>query len=229
MFSCFRRNVLIMNRLLFILSVAIFPFYSCGQVSKPLPQKTNTVNILGSSSFGIKEAVFGFGCFWCSEAIFEPLDGIVEVVSGYSGGKEENPSYKEVSSGSTGHAEAILIRYNPIEITFETLVEMFFAAHDPTQINRQGPDIGRHYRSVIFYKNEEEKAIAEKIITALEVEKRYNKPIATTIEPLSSFWEAEAYHQDYIKHNPNVPYVKNVSLPKIAKFRQLYGNKVKSH
>lgn len=216
-----------MNRLFFILYIITFPLLSCGQVQKPLPQKSNTINILNTSPVGVSEAVFGFGCFWCSEAIFEPVNGIVEVISGYSGGKEDSPAYKEVSSGSTGHAEAILIRYNPIEISYEELVEMFFVAHDPTQVNGQGPDIGRHYRSVIFYANEEERRIAEAEIAKLEAEKKYIRPIATTLEPLISFWEAEAYHQDYIRHNPNIPYVRNVSMPKIVKFRQQYKDKLK--
>lgn len=216
-----------MFRFIFIISVLTLPFLSCGQKANKTTAPP-TENILNSSPFGISEAVFGFGCFWCSEAIFEPVNGIVEVISGYSGGIEDSPSYKEVSSGNTGHAEAILIRYNPIEISYEMLVDMFFAAHDPTQVNGQGPDIGRHYRSVIFYANENEKKVAEAKISALEIENKYIKPIATTLESLTSFWEAESYHQDYIQHNPNTPYVRNVSMPKIAKFRQVYGDHIQS-
>ncbi|MEL4307802.1 peptide-methionine (S)-S-oxide reductase MsrA [Joostella sp. CR20] len=172
-------------------------------------------------------AYFASGCFWCVEAVFESVKGVKEAVSGYSGGTEKNPNYKQVGSGLTSHAEAVEVYYNPEEVSFETLVRVFFGSQDPTQYNRQGPDKGAQYRSIAFYKNDKEKEIIERYIKQLEDEKIYSKPIVTQVVPFEKFWKAEDYHQDYEKRNPNNPYVQNVSIPRLRKFQKLYPELLK--
>jgi peptide-methionine (S)-S-oxide reductase len=166
----------------------------------------------------LRELVLAGGCFWCMEAGFEQLRGVTDVVSGYAGGSRENASYRIVAAGLTSHAEAIRITYDPQIISEETLLKVFFlAAHDPTQLNRQGPDVGRQYRSAVFYDSDEQKQRAEKLIAELDASGRFDKKIATTLEPLEGFFVAEDYHQDYAKLNPDQPYVVVHSQPKAAK------------
>ncbi|HLT06091.1 MAG TPA: peptide-methionine (S)-S-oxide reductase MsrA [Cyclobacteriaceae bacterium] len=172
-------------------------------------------------------ATFAGGCFWCVEAAFEQINGVEEAVSGYAGGKEENPSYSEVSNGRTGHAETVEIYYDPEKINYPTLLRIFFTAHDPTQLNRQGPDIGRQYRSVIFYHNEEQKQMAEEAIEEVNVSGEYSGDVVTELLPYRKFWPAEDYHQDYEKHNPNDPYIKAVSRPKIDKVADKFSHLLK--
>lgn len=172
-------------------------------------------------------AVFASGCFWCTEHVFEAVVGVDEAVSGYSGGETKNPSYQEVGTNKTGHAEAIAVYYDPKIVSFKELVNVFFASQDPTTPNQQGPDKGSSYRSIAFYRNATEKLIIEDKIKELTANKVFAKPIVTEIKPLSDFYEAEDYHQDYVKLNPNQPYVKGVSIPRYNKFKKTYKGKLK--
>ncbi len=174
-------------------------------------------------------AVFAEGCFWCSEHVFEDVVGVNKVISGYSGGTLKNPSYEQVGSNTTGHAEAIAVFYDPKVISFKELVTVFFASQDPTTPNQQGPDRGSSYRSIAFYKNAAEKKIIEDKIKELTVKKVFANPIVTEVKPVTDFYEAEAYHQDYVKNNPNQPYVKGVSVPRYNKFKTTYKGKLKSN
>jgi len=172
-------------------------------------------------------AYFASGCFWCVEAIFESVKGIKEVVSGYSGGKEENPSYEDVAYGRTGHAEAVEVYYDPNKISFLALVQVFFGSHDPTSLNRQGPDRGTQYRSIAFYKNEKEKKVIEDYIKLLESEKVYDRPIVTEVTAFDTFWKAEDYHQDYYNNNRAQGYCRVIIDPKVRKLRDLYSHLLK--
>ncbi len=172
-------------------------------------------------------ATFAGGCFWCVEAAFEQIKGVEEAVSGYAGGKEKNPTYAAVSNGKTGHAEAVEIYYDPEQINYETLLQIFFTAHDPTQLDRQGPDIGRQYRSAIFYHNGAQKKLAEEGIKAVEESGEYSGRVVTELLPYTIFWVAEDYHQDYEKHNPRDPYIRNVSRPKIDKVAHRFAHLLK--
>jgi len=173
-----------------------------------------------------KKAYFASGCFWCVESIYENLKGVKEVNSGYSGGKTTDPTYRQVMSGKTGHAEAIEVIYNPSEITFKTLVNVFFGSHDPTTLNKQGPDRGTQYRSIAFYENSIEKEIIENYITELLFNNTYYK-ITTEVLKFKEFYLAEEYHQDYKKKNPYNPYILNVSAPRINKFKIDYSELLK--
>jgi peptide methionine sulfoxide reductase msrA/msrB len=169
----------------------------------------------------------GGGCYWCVEAVYDNLKGVQSVVSGYAGGHTENPSYEAVCSGTTGHAEVVQITYDPTQTNTDEIFKVFFTVHDPTTLNRQGADIGTQYRSVIFYSNEEEKKVAQKVIADLNAAKVFDSPIVTTIEPLSKFYKAEDYHQNYYNNNKNQPYCKMVIQPKIEKFEKLFNNRLK--
>ncbi len=171
----------------------------------------------------LETAYFGSGCFWCTEAVFKNLKGVVSVVSGYGGGKVENPSYEAVCSGQTGHAECTKVEFDPKIIPYGKLVEVFFLTHDPTTLNRQGNDVGEQYRSVIFYLTPGQKSQAEKVKDEIEKENIYKSPIVTQIEPFKNFFSAENYHQNYFANNPNAPYCQVVINPKIAKFRQKFA------
>ena len=162
-------------------------------------------------------ATFGAGCFWCVEAIFKSLKGVESVVSGYSGGDVDNPTYEEVCSGSTGHAEVCQIHYDPSEITYEELLTVFWQAHDPTTLNRQGPDVGTQYLSVIFYHNEQQKGLAEKHMKELEESGKWHNPIVTEISPYKNFYQAETYHQNFYNQHSDNPYSSVVIQPKIEK------------
>lgn len=177
---------------------------------------------------GLEKATFAGGCFWCTEAYFERLKGVDRVVSGYTGGKEENPTYQQVSYGRTGHAEAVQILYNPAEITYRELLEVFFATHDPTTLNRQGPDVGKQYRSAIYYHDQEQQKLARDYMRQLEEAGTFRRKIVTQLEPLNKFWIAEDYHQDYYRRNPDDPYVVSVARPKVKKFEDAYRNKLKN-
>ncbi|MEY8021197.1 peptide-methionine (S)-S-oxide reductase MsrA [Muriicola sp. SD30] len=172
-------------------------------------------------------AYFASGCFWCVEAIFESVKGVKEAVSGYAGGTEENPTYQQVSYGRTSHAEAVEVYYDPEKVSFFELVQVFFGSHDPTTLNRQGPDRGPQYRSIAFYENEEEKKIIEAYLKALEESDVYGEPIVTEIKPLTTFWEAEDYHQDYERKHPNDSYIRNVSIPRLNRFKANFKDYLK--
>ena len=174
-------------------------------------------------------AVFGGGCFWCTEAVFDELRGVKSVVSGYAGGSTKNPTYEEVCGGRTGHAEVIKIEFDPGEIAFKDLLTVFFASHDPTTLNRQGNDVGTQYRSAIFYATEEQKREAEAFIKELNDSKAFGKPVVTTLEPLGEFYEAEDYHQKYYANNPYQPYCQYMIPPKLNKLHKQFGALLKSH
>jgi len=175
----------------------------------------------------IEVTTLGGGCFWCTEAVFSQLKGVEEIEPGYSGGNVENPSYEQVSTGKTGQAEVAQITFDPAVISFKEILQIFFSTHDPTSLNRQGADIGTQYRSVIFYHDDEQKAIAEQVIKELSDEGAFDAPIVTQVEPLKAFYKAEDYHREYYERHPEQPYCRVVIAPKIAKFRQLYLNKLK--
>lgn len=183
-------------------------------------------NIMNSGE-NKSEAVFGSGCFWCTEALFEELKGVLEVISGYSGGEIQHPTYKEVCSGNTGHAEVVKIIFDPDQISYSELLEIFWKTHDPTTLNRQGADVGTQYRSVIFYNSKEQKEIAENLKNELNRSGAFDKPIVTEISPLGSFYKAEAAHQNYFKRNSYVGYCQFVIGPKMEKFRKVFPKKLK--
>jgi peptide-methionine (S)-S-oxide reductase len=180
-----------------------------------------------SRSKGKEVATLAGGCFWCLETIFKEVKGVEKVVSGYSGGTTVNPTYNEVCSGATGHAEAIQIIFDPRIISFKEILSIFFTVHDPTTLNRQGPDIGTQYRSAIFYHNEEQKTIVEQLIHDLNSSNGWGAPIVTEIKPFRNFYPAEEYHQDYYERNPEQPYCSVVIAPKLDKFRKQYLKKEK--
>ena len=167
----------------------------------------------------LKKAYFASGCFWCVEAIFESVIGVKEVVSGYAGGEIENPSYRQVASGQTRHAEAVEVYYDPELVSYETLLLVFFDSHDPTTKDRQGPDRGPQYRSAIFYIGETEKNLVDAYIQKLKDEEVFDGEITTEVSPFTKFWKAEEYHQDFERKNPNQPYVRAVSIPRLNKFK----------
>ena len=172
-------------------------------------------------------ATFGGGCFWCLEAVFERLEGVSKVVSGYAGGQVANPSYEAVCTGRTGHAEVVQVTFDPETISYRDLIELFFAFHDPTTPNRQGPDHGTQYRSAIFYASPEQKATAEQVIAELTQGQVFGAPIVTEVAPLTEFYSAEGYHQGYFRNNPNQPYCRAMVAPKVAKLRQKYAERMK--
>lgn len=176
----------------------------------------------------IEKIVVAGGCFWCTEAVFQRIEGVESVVSGYTGGSIKNPAYREICSGTTGHAEAIEIRYNPNIVSIKTLLEVFFSSHDPTTLNQQGNDRGTQYRSAIFYSDETQKGIAENYIRLLRKNDVFNQPIVTTLEPLKEFFLAEKEHQNYYNENKNQPYCQFIIAPKLEKIKNYYSDKLKS-
>jgi peptide-methionine (S)-S-oxide reductase len=175
----------------------------------------------------MEQATFGGGCFWCTEAVFQNLKGVSKVVSGYMGGHKENPSYDDICTGDSGHAEIIQIDYDPGQISFEDLLLVFFKTHDPTTLNRQSNDVGTQYRSVVFYENQEQKIAAENMIDQLDKEMIFESPIITEVTPISKFYEAEDYHQNYFNNNANKGYCAYVIQPKLVKFTKDFWDKLK--
>jgi peptide-methionine (S)-S-oxide reductase len=205
---------------------AFLSLVACSNQSKNLPteqieDKTMEVNTKYDS------ATFGAGCFWCVEAVFQQLKGVQSVASGYSGGQIKNPTYKEVCSGLTGHAEVCRIVFDPQIITYKELLEAFWASHDPTTLNRQGADVGTQYRSVVFYHNADQKELAEKYKQRLNEENAFGKPVVTEISELKDYYKAEDYHQNYFNENGDAPYCSFVIEPKLEKFRKAFADKVK--
>jgi len=181
---------------------------------------SNSHEVIAQDLSKYETAYFASGCFWCVEAIFESVKGVKEVISGYSGGKEDNPTYEQIGRGLTTHAEAVEVYYDPKVISFTALVQVFFGSHDPTTLNRQGPDRGPQYRSIAFYKNETEKKIINAYIGALKEQNVYDgDPITTEVVAFEKFWDAEDYHQDYEKKHPNNSYITNVSIPRLNRFK----------
>ena len=175
----------------------------------------------------LETAVLGNGCFWCTEAIFKNLRGVVSVMPGYSGGTKENPSYEEVSTGTTGHAETAKIEFDPTIIPYSDLLEIFFNTHDPTTLNRQGNDIGTQYRSIILYNSDEQKKTAEEVLAKLQTSGQFKDPIVTEIKPLETFYPAEDYHKDYYDHHKDEPYCRLIISPKLQHLREKYAAKLK--
>jgi peptide-methionine (S)-S-oxide reductase len=193
--------------------------------TRVMPTAENEVKNTGANS--TDTATFGAGCFWCVEAVFQDLKGVSKVISGYSGGEVKNPSYKEVCTGTTGHAEVCQIIYDPKVISFDELLEVFWKVHDPTTLNRQGNDHGTQYRSVIFYHNENQKKLAEKYKTELSASGAFDNPVVTEISPFTAFYIAEDYHQSYFNQNGEEPYCKFVIQPKVDKFKKVFKDKLK--
>jgi peptide-methionine (S)-S-oxide reductase len=176
----------------------------------------------------METATLAGGCFWCLEAVFTRLRGVDRVESGYAGGHVDNPSYRAVCAGNTGHAEVVQVDFDPQQITYRDLLEVFFATHDPTTLNRQGHDVGTQYRSAIFYHNDAQKQQAERVISELSEQKVFDDPIVTEVAPLTKFYPAEDYHRDYYDRNPEQPYCQVVISPKVSKLRQKYAEKLKA-
>ena len=212
------------------LSLAIaFQLQSC---FFSVPRPIDNIEPVTESKYSVPKeyqvAYFASGCFWCVEAVFEQVIGVHEAISGYAGGNTKNPNYNQIVTGRTGHAETTKVIYDKEIVSFETLVTVFFGSHDPTTLNRQGPDRGTHYRSIAFYEKIEEKEIIEKIIQKLTESKRYSDPIITEVKKFDLFYQAEDYHQDYEKKNPDNPYIKAVSKPRVSAFLQNYPDLIKS-
>ncbi len=221
-----------MKRIPYIIVITIsFVLISCqsnGQSAKNKKKTTENLKPVQVPSVdGLERAYFASGCFWCVEAIYESVKGVKESISGYSGGHTENPTYESSNTGLTGHAEAVEIYYDPSIVSFQTLVDIYFGSQNVTQINGQGPDRGSQYRSIIFYQNKEQKEIIEQKKEALS--KKLNKRIAAEILPFQKFWKGEAYHQDYEKRNPNNPYIRNVSIPRLKKFQAKFPELIKKN
>lgn len=216
-----------MYQKIIILFAAVL-FCSCQGKSQTAenPKQKNNTPVQTSPMDGLHKAYFASGCFWCVEAIYESVKGVKEVVSGYSGGHTENPTYQSSNTGKTGHAEAVEVLYNPNLITFSELVDVYFGSQNPTQVNGQGPDRGSQYRSIIFYQNDKEKEIIE--TKKSEISKQFDQKIAAEVMPFQKFWKAEAYHQDYEKRNPGNSYIQNVSIPRLKRFERKFPELLKS-
>ena len=202
-------------------------FSSCTAKDKPVVKEEFKEPVKVKVKEGMEVATFAGGCFWCTEAVFLEIKGVEKVVSGYIGGKTVNPIYKDICTGETGHAEAIQITFNPNEVAYEDLLEIFFGTHDPTTLNRQGADVGTQYRSAIFYHSEAQKTKAENYIQLLEKEKLYDKKIVTKVSSATVFYPAEDYHQNYYNQNSNQGYCQMVIAPKLEKLRKYYKSKLK--
>jgi peptide-methionine (S)-S-oxide reductase len=201
---------------------------SCGLTENEKKIMSNDMTFSMPAGVKADTATFGTGCFWCTEAIFQQLDGVLKVTSGYSGGHVDNPTYKQVCDGTTGHAEVIQVVYDPSVITFDELLQAFWQSHDPTTLNRQGNDVGPQYRSVIFYHDQEQKEKAEQYKAELDRSKAFDNPIVTEISPFSNFYVAENYHQDYYNNNGSQPYCYYVIRPKLEKFNKVFKDKLKT-
>ena len=180
-------------------------------------------------AFGASEEVItlGGGCFWCTEAIFDELKGVKRVESGYSGGNVSDPTYEQVCTGTTGHAEVVQVTFDPQVISLNDILHIFFTVHDPTTLNRQGPDVGTQYRSAIFYRSDEQKKVADEVMRDVEASRIWNAPLVTKLEPFKAFYKAEDYHQSYYANNSNQPYCRVIIAPKVAKFREKYRARLK--
>lgn len=205
----------------------VLVFASCTAKEKPVYKEVFNEPVKINKQKNMEIATFAGGCFWCTEAVFLEIKGVQKVVSGYIGGTTQNPTYKEICTGTTGHAEAIQITYDPKSVAFEDLLEVFFGTHDPTTLNRQGADVGTQYRSAIFYHSLEQKLAAEKYIDWLGTEKLYAKPVVTKVTAASQFYPAEDYHQNYYNENANQGYCQMVIAPKLDKLRRYYTSKLK--
>lgn len=211
-----------MQKILLVCISAMLSLTSCAA-----KKATKAPQPVISTSANTDTVTFGNGCFWCTEAIFQEVEGVISVESGYSGGSVENPTYEQVGSGVSGHAECLNIIYDPTKVSYDELLEIFWQTHDPTTLNRQGNDIGTHYRSVIFYHNQSQKDVAEKYKKELNQSGAFTNPVVTTLEPFKKFYKAENYHQGYYNQNGSEPYCQFVIRPKVDKFRKVFKDKLK--
>lgn len=221
-----------MKKFGFIIPIVFIYFFTssgCDRRETNAHSEKKTKSGVTNNMDSLQTATFGSGCFWCTEAIFERVNGVVKVESGYSGGTVENPTYQEVCTGTTGHAEVTQITYDPSVISFDELLEVFWKTHDPTTLNKQGNDVGTQYRSVIFYHNDEQKELAEKYKSELDKSGAWDNPIVTEISPFKNFYPAEGYHQDYYENNPNQGYCAFVIAPKVEKFEKVFKDKLKKN
>jgi peptide-methionine (S)-S-oxide reductase len=215
---------MMMKTLIFNLTIMLLTGMSCAQQKK---NETRTMNTNSAEQKGLALATFGNGCFWCTEAIFQQVDGVTKVVSGYAGGQVKNPTYKEVCSGLTGHAEVIQITYDPAKVSYEALLEIFWQTHDPTTLNKQGADEGTQYRSAIFYHTDEQQKLAVEYKKKLDESGAFDNPIVTEITPIKNYFPAEDYHQNYYNLNGNAPYCSYVIQPKVDKFKKVFKDRLK--
>lgn len=216
-----------MQKITFLIFLALASLTSCAnrKTSSITPEPLSPVNNLKNTD----TVTFANGCFWCTEAVFQQVEGVVSVESGYSGGKVENPTYEQIGTGATGHAECLNIIYDTTKVSYADLLEIFWQTHDPTTLNRQGNDVGPQYRSAIFYRNEKQKQVAEAYKTKLNESGAFSKPIVTTFEPMTKFFKAENYHQNYYKQNGNQPYCQYVIRPKMEKFQKVFKDKLRKN
>ncbi|HKK61995.1 MAG TPA: peptide-methionine (S)-S-oxide reductase MsrA [Bacteroidales bacterium] len=213
---------------LYALLGLMFSVEACdGQDQKSVSTTTFKESLSEKELARLDTATLAGGCFWCVEASLEQIKGVYEVVSGYAGGAEKNPTYTAVSRGSTGHTETVQVYYDPDVRNYKEILKIFFTAHDPTQLNRQGPDVGKQYRSAIFFHDAKQKKVIEEVIYELESNNAYDKPIVTEVQPLDRFWMAEEYHQDYARRNPNDGYIQAISIPKVKKVRKAFPELIK--
>jgi peptide-methionine (S)-S-oxide reductase len=212
---------------LIVLLIAFFSLSACAEQKNQRTVELDDLKQINYMSY-TDTVTFGTGCFWCTEAVFEQLEGVIKVTSGYSGGQITNPTYEEVCTGATGHAECCQIVYDPQQIKFDDLLKVFWQVHDPTTLNKQGNDVGTQYRSVVFYHDEVQKQITESYIAALNKSGAYDQPIVTTLEPYTVFFPAEEYHQTYYKNNSSAPYCRLVIRPKLEKFEKVFAEKLKN-
>ncbi len=217
-----------MLKSLLIPVICLIALQSCAQRDNTVKTKKET-KTMTTNNANLDTATFGTGCFWCTEAVFQQLEGVEKVTSGYSGGTVANPSYRQVCTGTTGHAECLNIVYDTTKISFDELLEVFWQVHDPTTLNRQGADVGTQYRSVIFYHNDEQKSKSEKYKAELDKSGAWDNPIVTTLEKFDTFYPAEDYHQNYYINNPEQGYCQIVIRPKVEKFEKVFKNKLKKH
>ncbi|MCB9347056.1 MAG: peptide-methionine (S)-S-oxide reductase MsrA [Lewinellaceae bacterium] len=226
-----------MKKIILLFTVGLFAWSCANSQKADIPARDKNIEYAkGVSNIskiekqlddGLSRAVFAGGCFWCVEEVFERVKGVEEAVSGYAGPDAPKPTYELVCTGTTDYAESVAVYYDPEKVSYEELLTAFFAGHDPTQLNRQGPDVGPQYRSAVFYQNEEEKQLAQAYIDKLNASGKYDKPIATTLEPLGVFYVAEGYHQDYYPGHLSQPYVARVSVPKVEKFTKAHPELLK--
>ncbi len=227
----FKINLLFLG---FLLMAGSFSAAGCSRFGTPSKTSLNsdenkTMNDTTKEDTNLETAVFAGGCFWCIETLFQDLKGVEKVESGYSGGTTPNPTYKEVCTGSTGHAEVIKITFDPSVITYEQLLTVFFHVHDPTTLNRQGADAGTQYRSAVFYADDKQKTSAEKVIADITAQKLWDDPIVTEVTKLGEYYKAEDYHQDYYNNNPNQGYCSAVIAPKVKKFYKEFKDMLKDN
>lgn len=206
--------------------IALLSILSCGSTS-PITKDADSVAVSQKDLSSYSKAYFASGCFWCVEAIYESVEGVAEAISGYQGGHTDNPTYQQIGTGRTGHAESVEVYYDAKVVSYETLVKVFFGSHDPTTLNQQGPDKGTQYRSAIFYQNDEEKKIIDDYIAELVANEVFDGKITTEVAPYATFWPAEEYHQDFERRNPNQGYVRAVSIPRLRKFQAKFPDLLK--